>query len=288
MKSMSFQTWSYLCRRLSILVLCPLLVSCSTLHVAYSTADWFVLWKLDGYFNLSSAQETYLEGRLQALHAWHRHQQLSLYAQFLNHIDQCVKDGLTPAELESMVGSIEHFRIVFAQRVAPSGAKFLATVTPTQLLHLETALSQCYRRLVSEVGREPEVRLAKRFAAAVDTLSSWVGDLSVDQERYIRERIRTIPDTTDQWLAYRKDRQIWLLDLLRSSHDPVQLEQGLYRWLADWKTGTTSESLRALLEWREGIKKVALAIDRILTPDQRVHFSKKLRELVQEIKGMAG
>ena len=269
-------------------MLCPLLVSCSTLHITYSTADWIVLWKLDGYFNLSHAQEEYLESRIQALHAWHRHQQLSQYAQFLNHVDRCAKDGLTPAELESIFASVENFRVLLAQRVAPSGAEFLATVTPTQILHLETVLSQDYRRLVSEVGNEPEERLAKRFAATVDTLASWVGDLSGDQEAYIRERIETIPDTTDQWLAHRKHRQAWLLDLLRSSHDPVLLEQGLYRWLADPKTGATDDYLVASTTWLEGVKRAVLDIDRILTPDQRVHFSKKLGELMHEIKGMAG
>ncbi len=288
MENLGFLNRTFWRRCLSILVLCPLLVSCSTLHITYSTADWIVLWKLDGYFDLSHAQEKYLQSRIQALHAWHRHQQLSQYAQFLNHVDRCAKDGLTPAELESIFASIENFRVLLAQRVAPSGAEFLATVTPSQILHLETVLSQDYRRLVTEVGSEPEERLAKRFAATLDTLDSWVGDLSDDQETYIRKRIEAIPDTTDQWLAHRKNRQTWLLDLLRSSHDPLLLKKGLYQWLADPKTGATDDYLVASTKWLEGVKRAVLDIDRILTPDQRVHFSKKLGELMHEIKGMAG
>ena len=288
MENLSFLNRSYWRSCLSILVLCPLLVSCSTLYITYSTADWIVLWKLDGYFDLSHAQEKYLKSRIQALHVWHRHQQLSQYAQFLNHVDQCAKDGLTLAELESIFASVDNFRFLLAQRVAPSGAIFLATVTPSQILQLETVLSQDHRRLVSEVESDPEERLAKRFTATVDTVSSWVGDLSIDQEMDIRKWIEAVPDTTDQWLAHRKDRQAWLLALLRSTHDPMLLEQGLYQWLADWKTGTTPESLMALLEWREGVKKVVLEIDRILTPEQRVHFSRELGELMREIKGMAG
>lgn len=288
MENLSFRAKPYWRGCGSILLLCFLLVSCSTLHITYSTADWIVLWKLDGYFNLSYSQEKYLKSRIQALHVWHRHQQLSLYAQFLNQVDQIAKDELSPSELENIFVSVERFRVLLAQRVAPPGAEFLATVTPFQILHLERELDQDYRRLVSEVGSEPEERLAKRLAATLDTLTSWVGELSVSQEAYIRERIAAIPDTTDVWFAYRKNRQNQLLELLLSSQDPVTLERGLYRWLADWKTGTTAESLLALGEWREGIKKAVLDIDRILTTDQRVHFSRKLEELIYEIKGLVG
>lgn len=273
---------------LRILLLCPLLVSCTTLSITYSTADWILLWKLDGYFNLSQSQEKYLKNQIQALHVWHQHQQLPRYTEFLSYVDQLAKNELSPADLESIFASVERFRGHLAHRIAPLGAGFLASVTPLQILHLEKVLDQDYQQLVSEVGTDSEVRLAKRVATILDTLTSWVGELTVDQETFIRERVKTIPDITDQWLAHRKHRQAWLLELLRSSDDPMLLEKGLSQWLADSKTGATDDYLVAFTEWREEMKRAVLDIDRMITPDQRVHFSGKVEELIQEIQGLVG
>ena len=78
------------------------------------------------------------------------------------------------------------------------------------------------------------------------------------------------------------------MELLNSSHDPVTLEQGLYDWLADSKSGATADYLVASREWREGVEKVVLKIDQILTRDQRAHVSRKLQELIQDIEGLVG
>ena len=271
-----------------ILLLCPLLVSCNTLHITYSTADWILLWKLDRYFALSASQENYLDIQVKAFHGWHRDRQLPQYAQFLGQIDEFSKNELSQAELEYIFASVEDFRIHLARRASPPGAAFLATLTPAQIHHFEEMLDQDYRRLVSEIGEDPEVRLDSRVETTSETLTTWVGELSVDQEAYIRERIRSIPDTTDAWLAHRKSRQEQLLELLRFSHDSFSLEQGLYLWLADSKAGATEEYLVVSRKWREGVQRAVLDIDRILTRNQRAHFSRKLQGLIHDIHGLIG
>lgn len=273
---------------LSLLLLCLLLVSCNTLHITYSTADWIVLWKLDRYFDLSGSQEKYLDRQIEAFHVWHRQHHLPRYTQFLRQIDEFSKNDLSQAELEAILEAVEQFRVSLAKRASPPGAEFLATVTPAQIRHFEEVLDQESRRFVSDIGDDSEVRLDKRVATTSETLTSWVGELSVDQETYIRERMRKIPDTTDVWLAYRRSRQEKLLELLHSSHDPFSLEQGLFQWLADSKTGATEEYLVTSREWRAEVEKAVLDIDRILTRDLRTHFSRKLQGLIQDLNGLVG
>jgi hypothetical protein len=90
------------------------------------------------------------------------------------------------------------------------------------------------------------------------------------------------------WLAHRRSRQGSLLELLCSSHEPVNLELGLYHWLAESKTGATAKYLAVSSKWREEVEMAVWKIDRILIPDQRVHFSSKLQRLIQDIEGLAG
>jgi hypothetical protein len=277
--------WWGCCR---ILLLCPLLVSCNTLHMTYSKADWILLWKLDKYFDLSGSQEKYLDQQIESFHIWHRQTQLPTYVQFLEHVDDISQDGLSQAELENLFASVEHFRGHLAKRASSPGAEFLATLSPAQIRHFEDRLNQDFRRLVSEIGEDSTVRLEKRTEAATDTLTSWVGELSVDQETYIRKRLKEIPDSADVWLTHRRGRQQQLLELLRSSNAPFILEQGLYQWLADFRTGATDEYRVVFNEWRAEVEKAILDIDRILTLDQRAHFFRKLQGLIQDIKGLVG
>jgi hypothetical protein len=229
-----------------------------------------------------------LDRQIKVIHSWHRHQQLPHYVQFLERLNQFWQNGLSQTELEIIFTSLENFRVHLAKQTARPGATFLATVTPAQIRHLEEVLEQDHQHLLSQTGNESKVRLDKRIASTLETLTSWLGELSADQKFYISQRIEEVPDTTDGWLVHRRNRQIMLLNLLRSSHDPRILEQGLYRWLADSKTGATPEYLVVSRKWREGVEQVILEIDRILTPDQRTHFSRKLQGLIQDIQGLIG
>jgi hypothetical protein len=269
---------------LRLLFLWPLLVSCSALELTYSTADWVLLWNMDRYFDLSASQEEYLSREIKNIHVWHRHHELPQYAQFLDQIDEFGKNGLSQVELESIFTSVENFRVHLAKQASLPGAIFLSTVTPVQIGHFQQVLAQDHGRLVSEIGKESEVRLTRRIASTLETLTSWLGELSVDQEIHIRQWIQEFPNTTEVWLAHRRRRQAMLVEFLYSSHDPHILEQGLYDWLADSKTGATPEYLVASREWREGIERVVLEIDQILTRDQRMHFTRKLQRLIQDIK----
>ncbi|MDH3771510.1 MAG: hypothetical protein OET79_11080, partial [Nitrospirota bacterium] len=135
---------------------------------------------------------------------------------------------------------------------------------------------------------ESEVRLTRRIASTLETLTSWPGELSVDQETHIRQWIQEFPNTTEAWLTHRRRRQAMFVELLSSSHDPRVLEQGLYHWLADSKADARPGYLVASREWREGIKRMALEIDQILTRDQRMHFTRKIQQLIQDIQELVG
>ena len=49
--------WSWPPRCLGVLLLLPILVSCSEVQIGYSQIDRVLLWKLDRYFDLSDSQE---------------------------------------------------------------------------------------------------------------------------------------------------------------------------------------------------------------------------------------
>ncbi|MEX2492379.1 MAG: DUF6279 family lipoprotein [Nitrospirales bacterium] len=273
---------------MSVLVIWYLLVSCSAIQITYSTADWILLWKLDSYFDLSASQEEYLDREIKNFHVWHRRHQLPEYSQFLVQIDQFWENGLSQAELETIFTSVDHFRILLAQQASPPGAIFLSTLTPAQIQHFQEVLDREHRQRVAKIGKNSDEHLTRRMDSALAALTTWLGDMSVDQEASIQQWIAEFPDTADVWLAHRKNRQSRLIELLLRSPDALSLKQGLSDWLADSKAGGTPEYLLASREWREGVQAIVLKIDQILTPKQRAHFSKKLQRLIRDIQDLVG
>jgi hypothetical protein len=271
-----------------VLFVCSLLISCSALRLTYSMADWILLWKLDSYFDLSASQKKPLSRQIKTLHAWHRHHELPRYIQFLEQVDKAWSDGLTQAELDSLFASVVRFREHLARQTSLPGAVFLSTVTPAQIRHLQDVMNQEHQRLISDIGQEAGERLTTRTTATLQTLRSWLGKLSVDQETQIRNWIEDVPDISDAWLAHRRNRQDTLLKLLRSSPDRQTLEHDLHHWLADPQTGATDEYLAAVNEWRQHVERVVLNTDHILTREQRRHFSRKLQQMIQDITKLVG
>ncbi len=269
-----------------IFLILPVVVSCSVIQVGYSQLDRIFLWKLDRYFDLSDAQEEYIANELERLHAWHRQEELPRYIVFLEGIDRYVQDGLKPSEVESILVSIETFRVRLARETAPTGAQLLSTLTTRQIDYFQRVLEEDNTELEDEFGSDDLEQDQKRTDSVLNRLTSWVGRLSEDQTQDIEAWIRDFPDTTSPWLAHRRNRQAILIELVNSSTDPQALEPELSRWLASSTYGATGEYLMAWQNWRNGIKKFLLNLDEILTYEQRTHFSNELQEVIHDLRDL--
>ena len=53
-----------------------LLSSCSKTQIAYKFSDWFLLKRVDHYFQITPSQEDFLEEKLEHLLLWHRTREL--------------------------------------------------------------------------------------------------------------------------------------------------------------------------------------------------------------------
>jgi hypothetical protein len=241
---------------------------------------------LDTYFDLSGPQEEYLKPQVKALHAWHRQDQLPQYTKFLHQLDQFGKDGLSEAEIEMLFSTVQTFRRQLAKQASPAGARFVATVTPVQIRHLQEVFNEDHHRLLARLRQEESMRIERRTTKILEVLTTWVGELSAVQEIHLRPWLAEILDGADLWLEHRRRRQAMLLTLLNSSQDARILEPALYTWLADGKAGGTPEFLKATKQWRTGIGELTLKVDQILTPDQRMHFSYKLQRLIKDIQAL--
>jgi len=254
--------------------------SCSTGKLFYDFGDELVSWQVDNYFDLTSKQEGWIEERMRLHLKWHRKQELPRYRDFLIEVQNSAGDGLTMIELDEGYARLDQKRIRTLERLLPDTASFLAGISPEQINTLEKKMIEENQDMKEDL-ESPEKLFRERKEKFWEQMEDWFGDFSKDQQDKIN-RLRTewFPGSADP-LAARLERrhksQLQFLAQLRSSQDKAELVNWLRRSVVNWAGETDSAKQARILR----NKKRILQVDKLLTPEQRIHAVRELDEWIE-------
>ncbi|HEU5406576.1 MAG TPA: DUF6279 family lipoprotein [Nitrospira sp.] len=265
-----------------LIVLLVTLAGCS-LATSYRYADRIILWKLDQYFDLNSAQRHDLAQRLTPILDKHRHEALPQYETFLQEIRQRVDRGLTGPDVDWAYATYDRLRTDLFERVVADSGSFLASVDARQVRTFESALQKDNAKATRLVQTPAPERLTKRVQTTLDLVKDWLGPLTKEQQAQIREWSLMLPDVEPMWVAYQQQRRQELVTLLNQPRTPEQIAREL-RSMFVYHDQTAPQSYQnAVRHMRENAKIMALAIDQRMTPDQRRHAVAKLQRLIDQV-----
>jgi hypothetical protein len=257
-----------------------LLSSCNTLYLGYNNLNWLTRWKLDSYFDLTSEQDEWLNVQLAKHISWHSRKELPLYADFLREIQLKSQDGVTVEEWREVVEQVELGWNRLADRLRPDAAKFLADLDSEQVEELRSVVENENEELEERLKESMEEREAKRRERREENLEEWFGELSPEQLRAFERswlEIRPKLNVTKSRLERQKESQRKFFNLLDQKLNAEQTE----RWLIQWQSHLQDNDLQN--DWRSQYESRALAIDQILTDDQRKHALLKLEAYALEL-----
>ena len=267
-------------------VLCAgwvLLSACSALPLTYNHAEGLLLWKIDRYFKLSGEQEKLVRTWLADFHSWHRQTELPLYAEFLRQVQDRWRDGVSAEEIDWTFDTFAKLRSELTGRIAPAGAVLLPLVDTTQIRHLDRVLQRDNRDWQAQAAVSAEERSVKRAKSVLGWLRDWLGPLTREQERLVTQLLKDMPDSTEDWLAYRTQRQQQFIQFLQSRPNPALIERRLQEWLV---TPEKTSYVLSRQNLRHDVKMAILAIDRTVTPRQRTYATEKLQKLIRQLEGL--
>jgi len=263
------------------------LTSCSTLSLSYRYADWLLYWKIDGYIDLTSDQQPFLQEQLATLQQWHRDEELPRYILFLDDVKEKWQDGLTQAELKSIFQQFTSLWKTLGQRFVTEGTPFLIKINPIQIQNLEQAMHEDNQELLKRIGQTLLERMEKRLERVFEELEDWLGPLTSDQKLHIAGLIRKFPDTTHEWLLNRQRRQANFLALLQSKIAPSKLEQQIFRLFVSPEKGASQAYLTAAQQRTSALFSTILEVDHMITPQQREHASQRVEAIIQELQNIS-
>jgi uncharacterized protein YceK len=269
--------------RVLVVALVVILTSgCSSVQLAYNSADFFIERYADDYLGLDGPQRRAWSPLLAASLDQHRSQELPYLAAFFGQAAQDARDGFTRAEVDCLLDQFEvlyqrHFRLA-----ASTAAPLLADLSSAQIDALAETFRDEHEEDAAEATAEGAARRArKRAERYIGQLQWWYGDLSSKQRGLVTDISRRIPDTAPAWYAYRHAKRDELIALLRAGASEQAIEQFLLRWLVDYDD-LPPPLLDARPALRSAFATLLMQLQSSLSDTQRARFIGRLEGLERD------
>jgi hypothetical protein len=278
-------------RRFTVLLaLAALLVAgCSALKLGYTQADIILAWRANSYFDLDSDQRREFSTRLDQLLAWHRHEQLPDYAQFLTVAIDKAEHGVKTEDIAWLVdGFRARYRVIVNRGIADA-AEILATLVPEQLVALQTKFDKDNRKFAdeNELDSGADKRKRARLKKMLDQIDYWTGSLTREQERKIAALLDPIPLIEHLRHQDRMRRQHEFIEILKMRHTKLEFATRLHHFLLEWDHGRTQEYAQLSATVYEQRLIFFVAVDKLLTREQRQHVLARLQKYADDCKALS-
>ncbi len=200
------------------------LSSCSFADMAYNNAPSFVAGELEEAFDLSEAQSSQLDSRLDRFFIWHRQEELSRYREFLERAALDAADGITASEFLTLRNDIGAAWNRSLEKGIDSLGDLFANLTPAQIeqyrqYHRES--SEEYQDYLEKSAQQREIYRVER---SFEHLENWFGEFDFLVEERIMQRLRQVPDIYQSWIEYRERRHQALVSALKRGLTVQQLK----------------------------------------------------------------
>jgi uncharacterized membrane protein len=267
------------------------LAGCGMVRVAYNQAPDALYWWLDSYFDFKEAQTQRLRKDLDALHAWHRMNELPTYVALLDKARSLSGGTVDSAQVCSLFDEARARAIAAMERMEPTIVAIAPMLSLEQIGHLEDKLDKRNRKWRAEWMEGPQhKRVAKRVKEAVSRAEHLYGNLDERQLAVIKSSVAR--SSYDPQVSYRESlrREQDSLATLRSFHSspstPDQVRTAI-RALFDRSIKSPDLAYRSYQDaiTREGCGAVA-DLHNSTTPAQRQRADKTLKSYEDDFRAL--
>jgi len=269
----------------SILLLPVVFTGCAT-SLLYNHADWLITRQIDGYFDLSRSQRSFLSPRLNGILNRHRREALPQYETVLHEMASRVQRGLTEIDVEWAAAEYERLRADLFGRFSADGAEFIRLVNDPQIPYLKRSLQARLSKEEALLHDDRRTRLTKRTERVLSLAREWLGNLSPSQERDITKATMNLPDILPSWYAHQMERNRELVDMIQSRRND-DTSHRFNEWLVNQDNTADPEFREMLRQFKVRVGDLLLTIDRLATAEQRRHVIAKLDDLAKTVHGLS-
>ena len=250
----------------------------------YNQADFLVMRELNRFFDLKDEQRTFLDQRVDRLHAWHRRTELPRYSRALREFRTRFAAGLQAKDVDWLFAQSRGFRDAAFRRIYDDAYVFLSTLQRGQVGHLRKALKESNEELAEKIQLSRAERLEKRQADTIEFLDDWSGGLRSGQSQEIAALVEGLPETDRSRLRFRRERQAEFLEKLPANGgDREALRTSLRAWFFKPDQTRPAYYQADIVRWRSAFREMMLAIDQRIDQQQRDAIVRRLGRVIADL-----
>ncbi len=204
-------------------LLCLFLVAgCSSTTMAYRYADWGIIWWLEDYITLTSAQEDQLGQDLTSLQEWHCSAELPRYTNWLDELEADVSTGDPDAQtIRYHQQQLLAFIPDLLGEATPVAVNLLESLSDKQVAELAENMAKDQKKLEEEMlAGTPQETANARADRTAERVERWLGDLNREQRALVEAWSEDRAQQTEIWLQGRENWQKALLASLENRDQP--------------------------------------------------------------------
>ena len=274
-------------RALPIILIVLVLTACSRTGLVYDNADWLAYRWAAELLDADAPQRDDWRERFRQWHVTHRERLLPRVIDILYAMEAQAGDGLSSDRLACLLDDAERVYRAHARLTVPLAVDLLQDMSGEQRAHMAAELDRRNREYAEKyLDADPAARHEKRVERYLERIERWTGNLSDEQVSMVDAAVRKMPETAETWLAYRRQQQRRLLDLLDARADEAELATFLAAWWIDF--ADRPEALVGRIEqMRRASARLALRLDASLTSRQRSKFVKRVAKLRRDLEAVS-
>lgn len=265
---------------------------CSSVRFGYDNADTLLVYRLDSYVDLTSAQSRLVRDKVHGLFAWHRATQLPAYADFIDAAGRRLDDRVTPAEIYALNLEINRRLLAIGEHAAPDLAALALTLEPRQIDRLERKLAEDDAKSRQEAAGAGRRGMDQRVKRAVGHAEDWFGSVNAQQREFIRETLATRADRDEAWVAERAQRRNDLLRVARRIQAERPAPDVAAQWIRDYFASIAEppegERRMRMQGYRRESADLIAGLVNAATPDQKAALRRKLHGYADDFVALAG
>lgn len=268
------------------------LSACSSVQLAYNQAPRLLQFQMDRYLDLNESQEAILASELRSFQAWHREDELPVYAKTLQEwaarLDQPYV--FTPDDILQKQAQLEQALLVMGQESAFRLAPLVLTLTETQRKRLQSQFDRANAKYAKEHLENPDAAQAQRLENFTERFAQWIGKLTPEQDELLQRWLEAQPSGAQLWAQERLARQQALLDLLADAQDLPSAEvaavelNNYFQSLSRYRVADLQEQRQ---ERQLALAELASTILNSMTDEQRKHLQNRLLSYASDFEALS-
>jgi hypothetical protein len=266
------------------LIAASIFAGCSAVRLAYENAHVYLHYRANNYLDLDSAGSEELEERIASFFAWHRVEELPLYAELAMQAASRLEATLSRDDVVWGYDALAERARASLRAAAERAAPLLDRLTPAQVANMQRRFAEDNRRFEREFLRGAEGERRERRARRVENrLEDWVGRLTRAQAERVRQYSERAPLYDELRARERRRVQAEVVALAQASEAGLRLAERA----ADWEGRREPAHRQAAAAAREELFALLVDLDAMLSTEQRARAQANLRRYAADFTALA-